>query len=79
MESVGVCQICISAVGLSFVLEQDPQIHILYSSRNPGKVEVSNLDKLGESYASWIPVELGLVLKSTGKLRVERDLGYEHF
>ena len=42
-------------------------------------MEVSNLDKLGESYASWIPVELGLVFKSTGSLQVERDLGYEHF
>ena len=35
-ESVGVYQISISAVGLSFVLEQDPQIHILYSSRESG-------------------------------------------
>ena len=67
------------SVGLSFVLEQDPQIHILYSSKNPGKAEVSNLDKLGESYAPWSPVELGLVLKSTGSLRVEWDLGCERF
>ena len=69
----------INNVGLSFLLVQTIIFVFFILFRNPGKVELSNLDNLGESYDPWSPGELCLVLNSTGSCGVEWDVGCEPF